>query len=229
MLAQYSVQWYGRYRDDILIIARRGVGVQSLFHQLKLRAKGVWDITCSEVSGHGMSFLDFELYKGKHFTHTGQLSYKLYRKPTNQLVPLGSSSMHTRNVHTSWPRAEICRIARRNFNFSDFMNSVTSTLSRWSKFDLSHCSDSLCLPTIFHSRGYHTKNGGTKSRVFWLVLPYHARFNVRPIRDSINTLVAHWSQALKNVIGDFELRLSFRSYFPTLAARCNRHNMCLVR
>ena len=116
----FKVHLYARYRDDIIILAERGDGIQRFCKLLKDRAKQVWSILCTEVSSLSMPLLDFELFKDANFTASGQLAYRLFRKPTSHHVPLGKSSNHSKNIHKSWPMSEIGRIAGRSSSFFAF-------------------------------------------------------------------------------------------------------------
>jgi hypothetical protein len=184
----------------------------------------------NDVSSYSMSFLDFELIKHKHFDASGQLSFKLFRKPTSQAVPLGGDSIHADSIHKSWPIAEIRRIAKRCSNYAFFHDEFTSTLERWGRFNLSNAFGDLSLPCIFNYRTHENKtDGGASRKTFWLVLPYHRSFNAKAIHAFLKGLLLQWSHAMRGLVGEFDIRISFKSFYPCLAARFNRHNISLVR
>lgn len=223
-MSKHGVHWYGRYRDDILIIAERG-GMQTFFSKMKALAQEAWKLECTDVSSRSVAFLDFELIKDLHFFATGQLSYRLYRKPTSQHVPLGASSMHPKYVHNSWPRAELARIARRSSNFNTFRDAIMTTCDRWCTFDLSLCLDKYSLPDIFYfQRPPNTGDDSTK--IFWLVLPFHACYDAAPVKRTIASIVSLWRPIMKGIIGEFDIRISYRSFYPSLARRLQSHNTC---
>ena len=102
---------------------------------------------------------------------------------------------------------------------------------RWRKFDLSFDLDCFSLPSIFNFRN-RTKDiicGRSKPIIFWLVLPSHANHDARGVSKVLADLHAHWGQTLGRLVGDFLIKVSYKSFYPSLAARCNRHNSCLAR
>ena len=42
-------------------------------------------------------------------------------------------------------------------------------------------------------------------------------------------LLLQWSHAMRGLVGEFDIRISFKSFYSCLAARFNRHNISLVR
>ena len=164
------------------------------------------------------------------FKNTGLLSYKLFRKPTAQHVPLGRSSVHTLNVHASWPIAEIRRVAKRSSAFPFFRSALRQTVDRWHMFDLKVDLEPLCLTTFFHTCNTRPiKDKTSQGTSFWLVLPSSFSLRSSGIRAVMHGLLEMWRKILFPLFGEFELRLGFSSAFPNLGARVQVNNRIMVR
>ena len=226
-LRQYGIFWYGRYGNDILCIARKGDGVRKFFALLKNRANRVWNLKCEEVNSQSICFLDFQLIKDRHFHCSSQLAYRLHRKVSNQSVPLGCNSMHEQH---SWPIAEIHRIARRSSCYSFFRDDAQTTFMRWSNFNLRSSLNDLCLPSIFNKYIHKsTSDRSIRPQTFWLVLPYHSGFRDKAVRLCISELLAQWKHILVGLVGEFDVRIAYKSYFPSLLSKMNTRNDRSVR
>ena len=92
---KYNIDFYGRYRDDILIVAH-DEGVVGFFAKMKDLSKDVSPLHCDEVSSSRLHFLDVVIFKGPMFDVTGKISYKPFCKPTN---PLHFTLAHSPSIH----------------------------------------------------------------------------------------------------------------------------------
>ena len=130
----HGVEFYGRYRDDVLIIARRGAALRTFFHGMSKRARGVYTIAFDNPSCQSIDYLDVTLFKHKNHLDGDSVSYKPYRKPTAVHVPLHRGSGHNPSVHDSWPSGDLvasCFLIQQNntcWIVGDIITWLTSSL-----------------------------------------------------------------------------------------------------
>ena len=189
-----------------------------------------WKTRSVQVSSTHMSFLDIEVFKDERFYKSGQLNYKLFRKPTNQAVPLGRGSMHHDSIHKSWPLAELGRIAKRSGNPKVFSDAVANTVNRWHLHDLDFDLSSMCQRSFYNAKHSNVSltSPSKQSRICWLVMPYHDSFHLARVRRTLCAFLAKWKTVIDG-LGGFDIKISSKSFFPNLLGRFRRHNCCLVR
>jgi hypothetical protein len=104
-----GILWYGRYRDDILIVGSGSFSQRARLVEI-LRIKSViWKLEVEQISFSQVSYLDLLISKGPRFFATNLLDTEVYHKPSSLKRPLHYSSYHAFDCHTSWPRAMLQR------------------------------------------------------------------------------------------------------------------------
>ena len=212
MQVEYGIEFYGRYRDDIMFIARPE-HVVPFFQKMKHLAREVYPLTVDCVSSHSLDFLDITFFKGHTFGEHGRLSYRPFFKPTDQRVPLHHTSAHHMNIHMSWPMGDLLRYARHSCNNFVFEQATRFLFEKWCKnymyvSTVSRFSSNL---SIHNYIAMHDKKEN-RAMTFWLVLPFLKGFNYKPIRDPVSCLVRNWNQALEPVFGaPVQIKLSFKN------------------
>ena len=67
----HNVQFYGRYRDDILIIAKPGPLSRAFIDGIIERCRSIYPVSIEETSDTSIAFLDVTLFKGSSFALLG--------------------------------------------------------------------------------------------------------------------------------------------------------------
>ena len=161
-----------------------------------------------------MPFLDVCLKKGSDIS-SGYLTYQPYFKPTSQHLPLATDSGHAITVHSSWPGAEISRLARQSSSEAAFRNACEHLNNRWAggflDFD----------PAIFSSNSFSTlrcrrAKPAREKQQLWLALPYNPIW-YRVIGPVVHRLVEKWQGDLAGVFR--------RAWSMNIAWRNGRRNV----
>jgi hypothetical protein len=113
---QYHISYYGRFRDDILLVIAGSMETRNAFLNEFRRRAGCFKFVIDSLSSTTADFLDLTVSKGKRWSKNGVLDYALFTKSTSQWTPLPTCSNHPAAVHYAWPRAHLKRIARRFSN-----------------------------------------------------------------------------------------------------------------
>jgi hypothetical protein len=135
-ILHHAVLFYGRYRDDIIILQERGDVEDGRFGVLARKLRG---LTCNfkleqwEISQFAMVHLDTELYK---LPGCSTLKYRPHFKPSSLGVPLSCSSHHPPHTHISWTKSEIVRLCRLSSTREDFNDAKSTFLARMEKFNM---------------------------------------------------------------------------------------------
>lgn len=105
--------FYGRYRDDILIITK---GDENIFLDTLKFANTLSDLIKFEGASHGNSveFLDLVIFKGKRFESNNILDIRIKEKPFGTNAFLHRSSSHPRGVFKGLITGEVIRSVRNN-------------------------------------------------------------------------------------------------------------------
>ena len=199
--SKYGIQWYGRYRDDILIMFDPALATHEPTHaspivefvwKMRDRAASTYPLKVEEVAAEGVSFLDVFLYKSHSFQVTGKLLFRPYVKDTAVKIPLSINSGQCRHVHASWPKAEVCRLSRRSSSAQAFYKALAQFKARCKKFMLNP------FPGIKHvypcnSIGSNVSRSKSK-HTKWLVLPGHPIFRVA--NKALPEFKAKWAEVL---------------------------------
>ena len=106
----YSIVYYGRFKDDILLIVGGTMDTRLELVRLIEERLCFFKIKVESVSSASVEFLDIRLIKGEGWKQCGILDFEVYRKTTSQWLPLSQTSMHNPFVHMCWPAA----LSKRN-------------------------------------------------------------------------------------------------------------------
>lgn len=168
---RHGVKLYIRYRDDILIIAKRdrtkypGLHLDYVRRIINL-ASEIYEVYIDEVSSSHTHFLDISITKS-----VPKLTFGVHFKATAQNVPLSSWSCHPQSIHESWPLAEFGRFARISSSHTNFLQAKKKFMGRLRFWFANH--------DILHSLERHdpylqrAKMTQRTSNVSYLVLPFH--------------------------------------------------------
>ena len=139
IVRRFGILFYGRYEDDILIISTASDNDMHMFQNIIAKRSRCFDLKLESVSHSTCDVLDFTVFKGERWRHSGKLDYKLFRKPTSNWQPLAPSSCHHPSVHYSWPRAMCTRLrilsSNSKFAQSSLNSFVTSLSSRCGSYN----------------------------------------------------------------------------------------------
>ena len=102
-LPEHKIDFYCRFKDDILIIFNDAAKLHTFIN--KLRGGGhPFSIGCEEISSHRIQFLEVLISHAQtHFEVRPQ--YK--KSKLNVPILSSTSSCHHKNVHASWPVAQM--------------------------------------------------------------------------------------------------------------------------
>ena len=207
-----NIEWYGRYRDDILIVTKPGNLVRSFIRQIVSKAATIYPIEREEVNSQSMSFLDVEFFKGDLFHRTGTLGFRPFFKPSSQRVPLNFCSSHPLNIHDAWPIAELTRLARHSSNHQVFSAARKQLLDNWRLHFMSAELISIMQKLPFNFLRTTCEKKQDKCHPFWLVLPFYKGFNYGLIGSALSAAVKPWHSTLCQLLNDEPVfRLSFKN------------------
>ena len=104
-IMRYGIVYYGRCRDDALIItsAPRVLGLEMICQVHRI--SGHFKLKVEEITEKSICMLDVCLFKGTRWRQSGISDFKHYGKPTSIYVPLSSISAHFAPVHNAWPKS----------------------------------------------------------------------------------------------------------------------------
>lgn len=124
----YHVEFYGRFRDDILLVLGGTPDSRREFiHAMKIRSR-FFKLKVESVHASPAVMLDLVVSKGIRYERSGCLDVSIHTKVTAQGAALSSSSKHTPSIHTSWPLNRMVHFYRvcnhrRYFRDATFQNS----------------------------------------------------------------------------------------------------------
>ena len=101
MRRRYGVKFYGRFKDDILIIFDGSVPAHTwgnFVRAIRLKSK-FFKIKTESMTKLSVNMLDVTLSKDSEWERTGRLSHYCFIKPTSIYTPLALSSAHPLHVH----------------------------------------------------------------------------------------------------------------------------------
>ena len=78
---EQGIHFYGRFKDDILVIASGALVVRYLQRIIRV-CKLIWSMTCASVSSFSCNYLDVTIFKPPNFMVNRRLAFKPYRKQT---------------------------------------------------------------------------------------------------------------------------------------------------
>ena len=100
-LNAFSIDLRGRFKDDIIIVARNRALTKHFVWGMKRRNK-YYKIEVGEISDVSVNFLEVRVWTaGSRFVTLTEF------KPTSLWQPLGADSAHAPHCHMSWPAARL--------------------------------------------------------------------------------------------------------------------------
>ena len=215
LLKSHNMLFYGRFKDDILIIYRDFSKFKSFMDQLKVGHP--FTLQCEEISSHEVNFLEVTIRKSNN-------SYVVtpYTKPTVLAVPwLSRHSFHHPSIHAMWP---IARYRDRQ----QLCSSLESKLFESRRFLTAAKQQHLAARAIAEieklkvgcagahkSRNPASSSGST---TFWLVLPFCPVIHASGLAQRITRFSSvSWVQsALYQLFGIvINIRVAWRNIVPT--------------
>ena len=154
----FSIDLYGRFKDDIIIVAKNRALTKHFVWGMKHRSK-YHKIKVEEISDITVKFLDVRGWKqGSRFV-TGREF-----KPTSLWQPLGADSAHAPHCHTSWPAARITMSRALSGTPGIFQKAKQELINRFT--------------SNFFTGAHHRKpltaiRRGSKFDGMWLVVGFH--------------------------------------------------------
>ena len=205
-MSDCGVLFYGRYRDDILIIQRSDPdSIVSFLRGIRESAERAgYELERSEMDSKHVTFLDFEVFK-----RGVRLGWELHTKPSSQKRYLHSDSAHAMNVHLSWPRNEVVRRRNRCLTRSRYLDAK-AMFSRALREQFQH-------PTVIHEVENHIPKepmprNDAHQRVFW-VKPFHPALQRWGLAARANRILQKWGYTQVRV------HSSWRGVLPNLNTR----------
>lgn len=165
--------FYGRYRDDILLILKNG---EKTLEEVLDHANSLSELIKFEgnASCESATFLDLVIYKGSRFEGSKILDLKIKEKPFGSNAYLHRSSCHPSHVFKGLIKGEIIRSIRNNSDETEHLKHLESLsrtfLSRgYSKKELNAAYAS----TLFENRKIYLEQNTKKENTYsGNMLPY---------------------------------------------------------
>ena len=115
----FSIDLYGRFKDDIIIVAKNRALTKHFVWGMKHRSK-YNKIKVEEISDMTVKFLEVRVWKhGSRFVTGPDF------KPTSLWQPLGADSAHAPHCHMSWPACAPHHVSCTVGNTSHLQESQT--------------------------------------------------------------------------------------------------------
>ena len=213
--AEHKILYYGRFRDDILVMMEGGcdAGTRFLSYVNGVRAHAAeagYELERSSNDTNHIQFLDLEFFR--HRSGSRQLCWRLYRKETAQHVPLSSLSGHPRGIHMAWPLAEIRRCHARCLLRTDGLAACTNFVQRL----LENFHDAeIVLAVKARTHQYAVGGNRNKMRQIYWVLPYHPALAGWRLQGLVNHILARWGFTRNCLI-------SWKNRYPNLMTTLRR-------
>ena len=156
---RYSILFYARFRDDILIATNADLDTnRELLSKIRAEASP-FIITLDSVSREGFQMLDVQ----GSLLSSGVLTFSLFQKDSSIWKPLSPDSLHPLSIHVHWPQAQCKRIAKRYSCPKKGTIAVERFKEKYKR---------LFGVPMLDLRKRH-KTFSPVSHKTWLVLPYH--------------------------------------------------------
>ena len=175
----FGVRFYGRCKDDILIILRYSQGAILRFRDAFQQRSTHFKIAGWEASTVGVSFLDTFISKHQISGDNWVIRTRVHFKETALGRVLGDNSSHPGFIHVAWMKQELRRYARNSSTYDDFCWAKSVLISRlescWIEKDIvaqvqahdPYLANLLKISSCARSRKKHA------SENVRIVLPYH--------------------------------------------------------
>jgi hypothetical protein len=206
--AMSGVLLYGRYHDDIIVVADGYAPLRHLHSELRRLSDGVFTIKCDEVASIGCSLKYLDLC-----IEVRSPRLQLSAMQDKVVTPLCPTSAHCPNVHKSWPSS----ICSRVFSLSG--QDPGSLRSLYLRYELGN-THATTLDLISGWRPRVSSSNGERARLACDNVPFVLRYH--PI------LKLAFDRALKQVPVPPELGVhcmaAWKNALPCISSYINRCN-----
>ena len=226
-LENCNIYFYGRYRDDILIVftSEAPSVVESpaggFYQRLVTRSRGTYDLTI-EIHSATVQFLDLVIYKGCDFNATGKLSYRPHVRKSTQRMYLSSDSCHSPSVLSTWPLGEADRLWRRSSTMRAYREARDTFVNRLLASRTGQIDEVKVLKPYSQCMlsGRHRPDA---KRALWLILPYHPAIPYRKLRKAASLVVERWFNPLRQIFGsEVVVKIGCRNLFHSCATKLRK-------
>ena len=199
---KYDVQFYARFRDDILVILGCDYELRVEFCQLFKQRCSYFKVLFESINRNSAVMLDLRLEKGKRFDKTSILDISMHIKGTSQGMPLSFFSEHLPSIHRNWPISRCMHYERCCSDRSSFKAAVHRLFCTIVSADPGHPALGLVAESYLAGQAVRHGSGNGKRRgaSTRIILPYHKSLS------RVNHL-------LRDVVQDF-VSLDFPNFAP---------------
>ena len=158
-LSAFSIDMYGRFKDDIIIVARNRALTKHFVWSMKRKSK----IKVEEVSDVSVKCLEVRVWKaGSRFVTGPEF------KPTGLWQPLGADSAHAPHCHASWPAARLTRSRALSRDPSIFQKAKQEMINKF----ISHIAPESVIANLKRTDGLAALRRTTERDEMWLVVGF---------------------------------------------------------
>ena len=191
---QAHMLWYGRFRDDCLVIwcgpSAERRQFEDAYNQANTRYKSTWE--WSQIS---ITFLDLHIA-----VHEGRLRVRTHFKPTNLFRYIPPWSAHPQAVFASWIQGELQRYIITNSSIEDFQQVRKDFMQRlitcgYSKSFVQHVFD---LESCEYSRRTSMLHASSqaRNRCMAFCVMYHPFFE----RMRLRSWLRQWQDVIQSAL-----------------------------
>ena len=196
----FSIDLYGRFKDDIISVAKNRVLTKHFVWGMKHRNK-YYKIKVEEISDITVKFLEGRVWK-----HCSRFVTGPEFKPTSLWQPLGADSAHAPHCHMSWPAAHLTMSRALSGTTAIFQKAKQELINRFT----SHFAPEPIIKNLRKIDGLAAIRRGSKFdgiwRVFHLVVYRNLRRAIVRFQASSEMQECYeWAYSVRNARG-YELR-----------------------
>ena len=220
----YQIQFYSRFKDDILVIAQDNKLANEFLNKMNEDA-GYFELTYDEEPSTKEEYLSMEVSLDDPKELPGmKVITKGLIKATKLRRPLSTASMHPDHVHRMWPRASLIRLMGLSTNRKGAKEAKKTYIEKIQNTGhnakiirmLKEVKPSIHPPLKKEAKRLHN--------VIWLPLVYHKELEgayknaLKEINNS-DLLEALWEEAFRYKIPKPEIRRATKMKTLTIAAK----------
>ena len=181
IIEKYCLEFYARFRDDIVVIIAGDAQPRLDFvHELKRHSR-FYKLKVESISKTSCIMLDLVLSKGKRFDKFGVFDVGIHTKPSSQGTPLCNKSWHLPSIHRSWPDSRLIHYKNVCSDFIHFRDAAFGLFEKIRTYSPGHPGlESLAVGMTKGSlcgNGKHVQSSAASSSCSRLILPYHPCFS----------------------------------------------------
>ena len=162
-LSAFAIDLYGRFKDDIIIVARNRHLTKHFVWDMTHRSK-CYKIKKKKISDISVKFLEVRVWKDGSLFVTGPAF-----KPTSLWQPLGTDSAHASHCHTSLPAARLIMSRALSGNPSIFQKAKQELINRF----IAHFAPESVIMNLRRTDGLAALKRVTERDGMWLVVGFH--------------------------------------------------------